>query len=73
MFVPDAAKRMSALVMVAAGTSVTGVDEEPAVSRSRAGFTLFSTSPAAVAELVDARRSGRRELTLVEVRVLSAA
>src|SRR3954454_14604435 len=30
-------------------------------------------SRAGVAELVDARRSGRRELTLVEVRVLSTA
>jgi hypothetical protein len=35
--------------------------------------TLRLTFPADVAELVDARRSGRRELTLVEVRVLSSA
>src|SRR5690242_2407772 len=37
------------------------------------GLATVARSHADVAELVDARRSGRRELTLVEVRVLSSA
>ncbi len=44
------------------------------VRRRSAELVLLGCSdPAAVAELVDARRSGRRALLGVEVRVLSAA
>ena len=68
------AARVLSLDVDGSGLAEVG-ERDPVIPQPRRAQLQPATlgGQAAVAELADARRSGRRELTLVEVRVLSAA
>jgi hypothetical protein len=66
-------RRPSPLDDGGSGTFRVARARNPTSGRAKARGRYARSSPADVAELVDARRSGRRESNLVEVRVLSSA